>query len=292
MKNILITGANSYVGTSFEKWISQWPDKYHVDTIDMIDGSWREKSFAGYDAVFHVAGIAHVSADPSKEELYYRVNRDMAIETAKKAKADGVHQFILMSSMSVYGMETGVITKDTVPNPKTHYGKSKLEAEEGINRLSDESFHLAILRPPMIYGKGCKGNYQKLAKLARITPVFPDIENKRSMIYIDNLSEFVRNVVDYQMYRILLPQNNEYVCTKELVAEIADVQGKSIRFIRGLSPIFKTLIGKNRIVTKLFGSLYYNAQIDLCDTFSFTESVHITEQDLAKPIIGLGGQKC
>ena len=292
MKNILITGANSYVGTSFEKWISQWPDKYHVDTIDMIDGSWREKSFAGYDAVFHVAGIAHVSADPSKEELYYRVNRDMAIETAKKAKADGVHQFILMSSMSVYGMETGVITKDTVPNPKTHYGKSKLEAEEGINRLSDESFHLAILRPPMIYGKGCKGNYQKLAKLAGITPVFPDIENKRSMIYIDNLSEFVRNVVDYQMYRILLPQNNEYVCTKELVAEIADVQGKSIRFIRGLSPIFKTLIGKNRIVTKLFGSLYYNAQIDLCDTFSFTESVHITEQDLAKPIIGLGGQKC
>ena len=94
------------------------------------------------------------------------------------------------------------------------------------------------------------------------------------------------------MKRILLPQNNEYVCTKELVAEIADVQGKSIRFIRGLSPIFKTLIGKNRIVTKLFGSLYYNAQIDLCDTFSFTESVHITEQDLAKPIIGLGGQKC
>lgn len=96
MKNILITGANSYVGVSFEKWISQWPDKYHVDTVDMIDGSWREKSFAGYDAVFHVAGIAHRKETKQNAHLYYEVNRDLAIETAKKAKAEGVphlHEF-------------------------------------------------------------------------------------------------------------------------------------------------------------------------------------------------------
>ena len=105
MKKILITGANSYVGASFEKWLPEWPDKYHVDTIEMIDGTWREKSFAGYDVVFHVAGIAHVSADPSKKDLYYKINRDLAIETAEKAKSDGVKQFIFMSSMIIYGAD-------------------------------------------------------------------------------------------------------------------------------------------------------------------------------------------
>ena len=135
MKNILITGAGSYVGTSFGKWLGQWPDKYHVDTIDMIDGTWREKSFEGYDAVFHVAGIAHRKETQANAHEYYEINRDLAVATAQKAKQDGASQFIFMSTMGVYGMVTGVITKDTVPNPKTHYGKSKLQAEEEIQKL-------------------------------------------------------------------------------------------------------------------------------------------------------------
>lgn len=106
MKKILITGANSYIGTSFENYLQQWFDKYQVDTVDMIDGSWREKSFGGYDVVFHVAGIAHSDTgkiSKEKEKLYYTVNTDLTIETAKKAKADGVKQFIFMSSAIVYG---------------------------------------------------------------------------------------------------------------------------------------------------------------------------------------------
>lgn len=281
MKKILITGANSYVGTSFEKWLSQWPDKYHVDTIDTIDGSWREKSFKGYDAVFHVAGIAHKKETKENAHLYYEVNRDMAIETAKKAKADGVHQFIFMSSMSVYGMETGVITKDTVPMPKTHYGKSKLDAEKGILEFSDESFRVAILRPPMIYGKGCKGNYQKLARLARITPVFPDIENKRSMIYIDNLSEYVRKLFETPVSRVCLPQNGQYICTKDLVSKIAEAHGKSLIFAKVFSPILRKLIGANSSITKLFGDLYYADTSDICNTTSFKASIRMTEMTLS-----------
>ena len=122
MKKILITGANSYIGTSFEKYINEnFSEDYQVHTIDMIDGSWREKSFAGYDAVYHVAGIAHsdsgkISAE--KEKLYRSVNTDLTIETAKKSKADGVKQFIFMSSAIVYGNSSPigkkkVITKDT-----------------------------------------------------------------------------------------------------------------------------------------------------------------------------------
>ncbi|MBQ8448191.1 MAG: NAD-dependent epimerase/dehydratase family protein, partial [Clostridia bacterium] len=160
MKRILITGANSYIGTSFENYMKQWVDEYSVDTVDMIDGTWREKDFGEYDVVFHVAGIAHKKETKENAELYYKVNRDLAIETAKKAKKDGVKQFIFLSSMSVYGMDTGVITKDTVPTPKSNYGKSKLQAEEGMKELADDDFKICTIRPPMVYGEGCKGNYQ------------------------------------------------------------------------------------------------------------------------------------
>lgn len=106
MKKILITGANSYIGMSVEKYLRKWPDKYAVDTVDMVDGSWREKSFSNYDAVYHVAGIAHADTGNVSEErkaFYYKINTDLAIETAKKAKKDGVKQFIFMSSSIVYG---------------------------------------------------------------------------------------------------------------------------------------------------------------------------------------------
>lgn len=86
MKRVLITGKDSYIGNSLEKWLEKYPDNYKVDTVDMKDGSWKKKDFSEYDVVFHVAGIAHVSADPNLEALYYRVNRDLAIDTAEKCK--------------------------------------------------------------------------------------------------------------------------------------------------------------------------------------------------------------
>ena len=106
MKKILITGAGSYIGTAFQRYLAQWPERYAVDTVDMIGDAWRQTDFSGYDAVFHVAGIAHsdngkISAE--KEKLYYAVNTDLTVETAQKAKAAGVGQFIFMSSAIVYG---------------------------------------------------------------------------------------------------------------------------------------------------------------------------------------------
>ena len=162
MKKILVTGTNSYIGTSLENWLMREPEEYRVDTVDMIDGSWKEKDFSSYDVVFHVAGIVHIKETSANQDLYYKVNRDLAFETARKAKGEGVGQFIFLSSMSVYRIETGVINKDTPLNPNTAYGKSKLEAEGLIKKLGDESFVITIIRPPMVYGKGCKGNYQLL----------------------------------------------------------------------------------------------------------------------------------
>ncbi|WP_315113921.1 NAD-dependent epimerase/dehydratase family protein [Clostridium intestinale] len=275
MKNILITGANSYIGTSFEKWLEKYPDKYNIDTVDMKYESWKEKDFSVYDVVFHVAGIAHIKETKENTELYYKINRDLAYEAAKKAKADGVKHFIFLSSMSVYGIETGCINEETIPNPKSNYGKSKLQAEELILGLQDDKFKLAILRPPMIYGKGCRGNYPKLAKLATKSPIFPNIENKRSMLYIDNLCEFVRVLINDSMSGLFLPQNDEYVCTSDMVKLIANTHGKNIYMTKIFNPILRLLnIG---VVNKVFGDLLYVKENDISNIISFRKSIEFTE---------------
>lgn len=258
MKKILITGANSYIGLSFEKYVKQWPNEYKVDTVDMIDGSWKNKDFSKYDVVFHVAGIAHIKETKENASLYYKVNRDLVYEVAKKAKEEGVKQFIFLSSMSVYGMETGVISKDTVPAPKSNYGKSKLQAEELIAPLQDSTFSIAVLRPPMIYGKGCKGNYVRLEKFALKSLIFPKIENKRSMIYIDNLCEFVKQVIDEECRGLFLPQNDEYVCTSDMVREIAEAHEKKIYMTKLFNPLLRVL--KVSTVNKVFGDLVYEKE--------------------------------
>ena len=265
MKKILITGANSYVGMSFEKWLSQWPDEYHVDNIDMIDGTWREKSFAGYDVVFHVAGIAHVSADPSKKGLYYRINRDLAIETAQKAKTEDVKQFVFMSSMIIYGAgepvgKEKIITQETQPSPADFYGDSKLQADLAIQKLADENFIVSVMRPPVIYGPGCKGNFPKLLKLAKYAFIFPNIENRRSMIYIDNFTECVRLVIDNAAGGIFFPQNEEYVATKDIVISYRKMTGKTI-FIAPFPASIVKILSRNEPFNKAFGSKIYAKEL-------------------------------
>jgi UDP-glucose 4-epimerase len=258
MKKILITGSNSYIGTSVEKWLLKEPEKYTVDTLDMKDNTWKEKEFSGYDVVFHVAGIAHVKETKDMKDLYFKVNRDLAYSTAKKAVNDDVKQFIFLSSMSVYGLESGVIDYSTPLKPNSFYGKSKLQAEEQISLLADESFKIALLRPPMVYGKGCKGNYPKLAKLAIRVPFFPDIDNKRSMLYIDNLSEFIRHIIDDHADGLFFPQNSEYVKTSDMVKLIAEAHGKKIAMSSLFNPLLKLFANNIGTVNKVFGSLVYD----------------------------------
>ena len=269
MKKILITGANSYIGVSFENYMKQWADKYSVDTVDMIDGTWREKDFGGYDAVFHVAGIAHsdngkISAE--KEKLYYAVNTDLTVETAKKAKADGVKQFIFMSSAIVYGESAPIgktknITKDTPTSPANCYGDSKVQAENGILPLNDETFKVVVLRPPMIYGKGSKGNYPTLAKMALKMPVFPYVKNERSMLYIGNLCEFIRLMIVNGEQGIFWPQNGEYSNTAELVKMIAAAHGKKVSLVKDFGWALKVMSPFTGLVNKAFGSLSYDMSL-------------------------------
>lgn len=266
MKKILITGAGSYIGTAFERYLAKWPENYTVDTLDMLGDAWRQADFSGYDAVLHVAGIVHQAKtknDPSQAALYRQVNTDLAIETAQKAKAAGVGQFLFMSSASVYGLTARVgqqvtITADTPLAATDNYGLSKVKAEEGLTPLADDSFRVAILRPPMIYGKGCRGNYVTLSKLARKLPLFPEIKNQRSMLYIDNLSECLRLLVDEGAGGIFCPQDSAYVNTSDMVRCIATVHGKRLRLVRGFTWALRLLSHVTDMVDKAFGSLCYD----------------------------------
>ena len=259
MKKVLITGANSYIGMSFEAWAKkEHPGEFQIDTVDMIDGSWREKSFAGYDAVFHVAAIVHKKEKPEMKKLYWQVNKELPVEVAKKAKAEGVGQFVFMSSMSVYGINVGEITQKTKAEPKSFYGKSKLAAEKELCKLKDGAFAVAILRPPMVYGEGCRGNYQLLKKFTLKSPIFPKYENKRSMISVDNLDKFIYETIEERKEGLYFPQDSKYVCTANMVREIAKQNGKKICLVSIFNPLIKMgLKMKISVIEKMFGNLIY-----------------------------------
>lgn len=277
MKKILITGANSYVGTSFEEYISHWPEEYSVHTLDMIQETWREHDFSEYDVVFHVAGLAHSDVGKASEETkakYYCVNRDLAIETAEKAKREGVKQFIFMSTMIIYGEsapvgEKRVVTKDTVPAPANFYGDSKWQADQAIRELDDDNFKICVLRPPMIYGKGSKGNYPTLAKMAKKLPIFPDLQNERSMLYIENLCEFICQVMIRGCGGVFWPQNDVYTRTSEMVKMVAKVSGHKVRVSRAWNWVVYLaylIPGRTReLVNKAFGNLLYDMSMSQYD---------------------------
>lgn len=277
-RRVLITGADSYIGTRFEAYAREHYDgNFQIDTLDVTGGDWRKFDFSSYDTVFHVAGIAHADVGRVSEEVkrrYYAVNTDLAVEAAKKAKEAGVRQFVFMSSMIVYG-EAGrygkkrVIDEHTVPGPANFYGDSKWRADKGVRELGSNAFHVAVLRAPMIYGKGSRGNYPILARLAKILPVFPDIRNERSMLYIVNLCEFLCLLMLAGEGGVYFPQNAEYGQTGRIVQEIRKASGRKIRTMRLLNPAVwaaKFIPGRiGKLVDKAFGNMTYTQRLSRYD---------------------------
>lgn len=269
MKKILITGAGSYIGTQVESYLAQWPDRYQVESLDMRGEDWKQASFAGFQVVFHVAGQVHDAKsrdDAAQWPQYEAVNTRLALETAQKAKAEGVEQFLFMSTAGVYGIDGKVgekvlIDADTPLDPKNNYGRSKLLAEQAIAPLDDEHFKVVILRPPMIYGRGCKGNYVTLSKLAGKLPVFPKVENQRSMLYMENFAEFIRLVVDNEDRGLFCPQNDTYTNTSAMVAQIAAVRGKKMLLIPGFAWAVKLLGRFTGLAEKAFGNWCYDRSL-------------------------------
>lgn len=259
MKRILITGKDSYIGTSFKKYLEQYPDDYHVEELDVRDDSWKEFDFSSFDVVYHVAGIAHKKEVRENEQLYYQVNRDLAVDIAKKAKSENIRQFIFMSSMSVYGLNYSdqLITKDTKCLPHTYYGRSKYEAELELNELDDDNFKVCIVRPPMVYGKGAPGNMERLYKAVRKFHIFPTLRNERSSISIEKLCQDIKEYIDEDSQGLYLPQNKEYMCTVDMIRRQMKEENVKVFYLSLFNPIIRLFIGKVGIITKCFGDLRY-----------------------------------
>lgn len=285
MKRVLITGANSFVGMNVEQWLLKNQGEFQVDTVDTLNDLWKTADFSSYDVVFHVAGIAHVDPKPEMAPLYYKVNRDLAIEIAKWSKEHGVKQFIYMSSKIVYhaskSLKSDVIDSNTVPIPNDFYGDSKLQAEKGLNELTCDSFKVCILRPPMIYGANNRGNLPRLAWLALKVPLFPAWHNRRSMLYVNNLAEFIRQIILREMSGTFYPQNKEYADTVEIVRSFAKRYNRKIWITRLLNPLVLLSSPFLKQICKMFSDSYYVQEMSQYDfdyqVISFEDSLKDVE---------------
>jgi len=265
--NVLITGEHGFISKNLKQALVT--AGFSCDTVSLRSGMQGLKRLTGYDAVIHCAALVHTK-DSSYEE-FHKVNTEMTTDLADRAKNDGVRFFIFMSTMAVYGLSGSlraltVIDSQTPENPITLYGKSKLKAEQLLREMSNESFLVYILRLPMVYGDNAPGNYSRLCRLIRITPIFPKVLNERSMISIENLQGFILSLLKYSEpdvggnhAHILFPQDPNPVCTTALAESIAAKQGKKL--------ILSTILGKLIMlfpigsVRKLFGNLTYAQEL-------------------------------
>lgn len=284
---VLVTGENSYAGRQFEKRILDLKMDWKVDFLSVRSDRWRAKDFSSYDAIYHVAAIVHQKEKAENEALYYKINRDLTFELAKKAKLEGVKSFVFLSTIAVYGLigrigEDTIISKETKENPISYYGKSKLEAEQKISILQSDDFQVSILRIPMIYGYGCPGNYSALSKLAKKVPVFPKINNRRSLLYIDHLSDIVKHLISNKVSGLFLVKNPKDINTLNMVNEIASNNNKKIINSSVLSILIKKIGNKFNVTRKMFGNVFYKNEDCKIEGFeyselSFEESISLAE---------------
>jgi len=249
-KRVLVVGTG-YIGKNFADYAGGKED-IAADIVDSRSG-WQQIPFDNYDCVLYAAGIAHRKQTAQNKDLYYDINRDLAVDVAQKAKFAGVGQFIYLSSMSVYGKKVGEITQHIKPDPRhnDYYAHSKFEAEAKLKNLAQEGFAVAIIRPPMVYGGDCPGKFGWLVRLAKYLPIVPDTKNKRSMIYIGNLSDFLCRIVLNGTGGVFCPQNREHVNTAVLVKLIRAGWGKKTITVSLPEPLVAN-------ICPAFASLFYS----------------------------------
>lgn len=294
MKQVLIFGKDSYIGTSVEQYIKNQDTDISITVMDALTDAWRQEDFSKYDSIFQVAGIAHADVGNVSEEekkQYYAVNCDLALEVAAKAKKAGVKQFIYPSSVIIYGDSTPYgksrqITSKEKAAPANFYGDSKWQADKKLQEMSDDKFRVAIARLPMVYGKNSKGNYTLLSKIAKKMCIFPKVKNQRSILYIENLCEFVKQLIEFEDAGIFYPQNSKYVSTADIVECIARCNKKKMCISSLFNPgilILSKFPGKiGKIVNKAFGSCAYASDISVYrdnsyQKYTFEESIYLTE---------------
>lgn len=258
MKRVLVIGANSYIGKKFNEHIQLFANEaIEIDLVSASNGSWEKVDFSSYNSILHLSAIVHMKEKETMIELYKSINYLLPIEIANKAKDNGVKQFVFMSTLAVYGDINGCITKETMPNPTTLYGKTKLAAENEIIKLEDSEFKVAIIRSPLVYGEGCRGNYERLVKFAKIALVFPDYHNRRSHIHVNRLCNVIIDIILNKKYGYFFPQDESYADTCEIIVNIRKEMGKKTYLTSLFNKLIDIFKKKFTIFRKIFGDLYY-----------------------------------
>ena len=251
--NILVTGGSGYVGSSF---INAFKDKYTFVKFSLLKNSLSDMQLENIDVVLHCAALVHQKSEHSYEQ-YYKTNVEYPLTVAKKAKEHEVKHFIFISTIAVYGKDKVFINGNTECKPITPYGKSKLEAEQQLKALEDETFTVSIIRPPMVYGEKAPGNIASLIKLIKQIPILPfaQIDNKRSFIYVGNLVYLINKVIEKKQSGIFLASDDEPLSTTHLIESIAGALDKKVHLVK--VPFFETFLKlvKPSFHQRLFGSL-------------------------------------
>lgn len=282
--NVLISGKDSQIGNRIEDWLNKCPDSsnYQVKQLDVITDAWKEYDFSHVDVVVHVAAIVH-RPDCNDWNLYKKVNAVLPVEIACKAKAQGVKQFVFLSTMAVFGMgkklNNKVIDKNTIPSPNSMYGRSKYLAEQELIKLDDDGFRITIVRPPNVYGGNRNDYVYKISKLVKYLPIIPLAYNnvKQSMIYIDNLTELIRLLIHECKAGIFMPQDPHAVSTVELVSSIKRALGQPVRKSSILG-LFVRLFHFIPFVEKVYGGVMYSEEMSIIEGVNY--NCHTLDQSL------------
>jgi len=289
MKRILIIGPNNFIGDSVKAFLtSRIPAKdgsnaYGVATLSVKDEEWRGIDFWVCDAVLYCATMPQESEKAYSQEDFVSINCDLAYEVAEKSKRDRVKQFIYVSTIDVYGINSKIgkeiiIDKNTVCRPKTLYAKSKLMAEEKLLSLSDDNFEVVIIRVPMIYGSGCAGEYTAFREYALAGKPLPIANTNRSMLHIDNFCEYLKFYIDNEVSGTFYPQNNDHVSPMTLATKIAEQHDIPVK-IKSLPANLLTKLSPS--ANKMWGGMLYAREIsDLPQLtyINFEDSIKKTER--------------
>lgn len=285
MSKILLTGGSGFVGARllqhplFKEALTVGrtsPEKGEKFTyIPLEESSDYSEVLSDVNVVVHVAARAHMMNEIARDPLseYRKINTLATLNLAKQASKAGVKRFIFISSIKVLGDNTKIGQPFSItdsPNPKDEYGVSKAEAEIGLMRLCRNSnMEFVIIRPPLVYGAGVKGNFAKLLHLISMRIPLPlgSVNNKRSMVSIDNLVDLICVCTNHEKAKnqIFLVSDDYDLSFPELLHELSkssDYKCRLIKFPLGLLRLILFFLGKSGTYNRLCRSM----QVDLTHT--------------------------
>ena len=247
-KRILVTGASGFIG-SFA--VPVLKTDFEVDTLSMRSAVAEQADLSSIDAIIYLSGIAHQTQEIPFSE-YDKVNHQQPMHLAAVAKSAKVRQFIYLSSTKVYGdHDKNHYDELSECLPTDSYGLSKLNAEKNLLTLAADDFKVSIIRPPLVYGPGVKGNLEKLIKIINRLPILPfgGIRNERSMVYVGNLTALIKTLLDKRMTGIFIAGEKRPVATTELINTMIKALG--------LSKSNVSLPGFSRMIIRKFKPAIY-----------------------------------